>query len=118
MAEPEKKKAELKITGMHCATCAVNIEESLAKVKDVEKAQVNFGTDSAHVVFDPAKVSLHAIEKAVKDAGYDVVNQEVTIKVGGMMCATCVQHVEEALKEVPGVANANVNLASEKATVV
>ena len=117
MAEPEKKKAELKITGIHCATCAVNIEESLAKVKDVEKAQVNFGTDSAHVVFDPAKVSLHAIEKAVKDAGYDVVNQEVTIKVGGMMCATCVETIGAALRELPGVVTATVNLGNEKAYV-
>jgi copper chaperone CopZ len=58
MPEPEKKKAELKITGMTCATCAVNIEDSLSQVKDVTKAQVNFGTEKAHVEFDPAKVTL------------------------------------------------------------
>ncbi len=117
MAETEKKKAELKITGMHCATCAVNIEESLAKIRDVEKAQVNFGTDSAHVEFDPAKVSLREIEKAVKEAGYDVVNQEVTITVGGMMCATCVETIQAALRELPGVVSATVNLGTEKAYV-
>jgi len=117
MTEPEKKKAELKITGMHCATCAVNIEESLAKVKDVTKAQVNFGTDTAHIEFDPAKVSLGEIEKAVKDVGYDVVNQEVTIRVGGMMCATCVETIEAALRALPGVVTAVVNLGTEKAFV-
>jgi Cu+-exporting ATPase len=117
MAEPEKKKAELKITGMHCATCAVNIEESLSKIKDVSKASVNFGTDTAHVEFDPAKVSLPVIEKAVKDAGYDVVNQEVTIRVGGMMCATCVETIETALRELPGVVSVMVNLGTEKAYV-
>jgi len=117
MAEPEKKKAELKITGMHCATCAVSIEESLSKINSVESAQVNFGTDSAHVEFDPKKVSLGEIEKAVKEAGYDVVNQEVTIKVGGMMCATCVETIEAALKELPGVVTATVNLGTEKAYV-
>jgi len=117
MAEPEKKKAELKITGMHCATCAVSIEESLSKIRDVESAQVNFGTDSAHVEFDPKKVSLGEIEKAVKEAGYDVVNQEVTIKVGGMMCATCVETIGAALKELPGVVTATVNLGTEKAYV-
>ena len=57
MTEPEKKRAELKISGMHCATCAVNIEESLSQIKDVSKAQVNFGTDTAHVEFDPMKTS-------------------------------------------------------------
>jgi P-type Cu+ transporter len=117
MAEPEKKKAELKVTGMTCATCAVTIEESLSKLKDVSKASVNFGTDTAHVEFDPTKVSLPELEKAVKDAGYGVVNQEVTIKVGGMMCATCVETIEAALRPLPGVITATVNLGTEKAYV-
>ena len=116
--EPEKKKAEIKITGMTCATCAVNIEESLAGLKDVSIAQVNFGTDTAHVEYDPAKVTLAALEHAVREAGYDVVNRQVTIKVGGMMCATCVETIETALKELPGIVSATVNLGTEKAYVM
>ncbi|MGA2912218.1 MAG: heavy metal translocating P-type ATPase [Methanoregula sp.] len=118
MAEPEKKKAELKISGMHCATCAVSIEESLSQIKEVGKAQVNFGTDTAHVEFDPAKVTLVELEKAIKDAGYDVVNREVTLKIGGMVCATCVQTIEAALRALPGILSANVNLGTEKAYVI
>jgi P-type Cu+ transporter len=118
MAEPERKKAELKISGMHCATCAVNIEESLSQIKDVSTAQVNFGTDTAHVEFDPTKVSLTELEKAVKKAGYDVVNREVTLKIGGMVCATCVQTIETALRALPGILSANVNLGTEKAYVI
>ena len=66
MAEPEKKNAEIKISGMSCATCLVNIEELLSSLRDVTKAQVNFGTDTTHVEFDPTKVTLEALEKAVK----------------------------------------------------
>jgi len=117
MPEPEKKKAELKISGMHCATCAINIEDSIRKLDNVTKAQVNFGTDTAHIEFDPAKVSLTELEKAVKDAGYDVVNREAIIKVGGMVCATCVQTIEAALRALPGVVSATVNLGTEKAYV-
>jgi Cu+-exporting ATPase len=117
MPETEKKKAELKISGMHCATCAINIEESLSKLNDVSNARVNFGTDTAHVEFDPAKVKLADLEKAVKDAGYEVVNRAVTIKVGGMVCATCVQTIEAALRALPGVISASVNLGTEKAYV-
>ena len=102
---------------MHCATCAITVEESLSKIKDVSTVQVNFGTDTAHVEFDPAKVSLSELEKAVKDAGYDVVNQEVTIKIGGMVCATCVETIETALRALPGVISATVNLGTEKAYV-
>ena len=112
MPGEQKKKAELKISGMHCATCAINIEESLSKVESVSNAQVNFGTDTAHVEFDPAKVSIKDLEKAVTDAGYEVVNREAIIKVGGMVCATCVQTIEAALRALPGVASATVNLGT------
>lgn len=98
----KKKKAELKISGMSCATCAVNIEDSLSKIKDVSKAQVNFGTDTAHVEFDPEKVTLAELENAVRDAGYEIVNREVVIKVGGMVCATCVQTIEALSVHFPG----------------
>jgi len=118
MAEPEKKRAELKISGMHCATCAITVEESLSNIRDVSTVQVNFGTDTAHVEFDPAKVSLSELEKAVKDAGYDVINREVTLKIGGMVCATCVQTIGTALRALPGVISANVNLGTEKAYVM
>jgi Cu+-exporting ATPase len=117
MTDTEKKKAEIKISGMHCATCAINIEESLGQLKDVSKVQVNFGTDTAHVEFDPKKVSLTELEKAVKTAGYDVINHEVTLKIGGMVCATCVQTIEAALRALPGITSANVNLGTEKAYV-
>ncbi len=117
MAETEKKKAELKISGMHCATCAITVEESLSGIKDVSGVQVNFGTDTASVEFDPTKVSLSDMEKAVKDAGYGIVNREVTLKIGGMVCATCVQTIEAALRALHGVVSANVNLGTEKAYV-
>ena len=117
MPEEEKKKAELKISGMHCATCAVTVEDALSQVKDVSKAQVNFGTDTARVEFNPEKVSLKDLEKAVREAGYTVTNQEVVIRVGGMMCATCAQTIEAALGSLPGVVSASVNLGNEQAYV-
>ena len=43
--------------------------------------------------------------------------QKTSLQITGMTCATCVAHVEEALKSVSGVSAVNVNLASEKATV-
>ncbi|MFA5213288.1 MAG: copper ion binding protein, partial [Methanoregula sp.] len=117
MSEPEREHAELKISGMHCATCAITIEESLSGLDHVSKVQVNFGTDSAHVEFDPSKITLKEIEQVVKSAGYEVINREATIRIGGMMCATCVQTIEAVLRALPGVVLATVNLATEKAYV-
>ena len=41
----------------------------------------------------------------------------IDIGIGGMTCASCVMRVEKALKKVPGVENATVNLATESARV-
>ncbi|AEF82741.1 heavy metal translocating P-type ATPase [Leadbettera azotonutricia] len=45
-------------------------------------------------------------------------SQTVTIPVGGMTCAACSSRVEKAIRKLAGIENANVNLATEKATVV
>jgi Cu+-exporting ATPase len=113
----EKKKVDLKISGMHCATCAITIENAVKEIEEGTDARVNFGTDTASVTFDPEKVSLSRIEEAVRESGYEVLYEEATIKVGGMVCATCVQTIEEALRALPGVIRANVNLSTEKAYV-
>lgn len=117
MPEDEKKKAEIKISGMHCASCALNLEKAIGSLGNVSHVAVNYGTDTAQVEYDPSAVSIHDLEKAVKDAGYDVVNREVTLRVGGMVCAVCVQTIETALQHLPGVISARVNLATEKAHV-
>jgi len=41
----------------------------------------------------------------------------IQLPIGGMTCASCVARVEKALKAVPGVESASVNLATEQATV-
>ena len=46
-----------------------------------------------------------------------ITTKETTMPILGMTCASCVSHVEKALNEVPGVAEATVNLATERATV-
>ncbi|HSW08676.1 heavy metal translocating P-type ATPase [Aquabacterium sp.] len=43
--------------------------------------------------------------------------QAITLQISGMTCASCVMRVEKALKKVPGVSQATVNLATEQATV-
>ena len=48
---------------------------------------------------------------------YTATGERVTIPIKGMTCASCVSHVTNALEEVPGVAEASVNLATEKASV-
>ena len=43
--------------------------------------------------------------------------QTLTLSIEGMSCAACVARVEDALKTIPGVADAQVNFATHQATV-
>ena len=54
---------------------------------------------------------MNSITKQDIDTGLD-------IGIGGMTCASCVSRVEKALKKVPGVTAATVNLATESARIV
>ncbi|TAJ44875.1 heavy metal translocating P-type ATPase [Methanofollis fontis] len=111
------RKETLKISGMHCATCAVSIEKALKNVEGVHEANVNLGAEQASVEYDPSVVSAAEIERVVAGAGYGVITARASLKVGGMMCATCVATVEAALKALPGVVAATVNLGAERAYV-
>ncbi len=106
----------LPIEGMTCASCVGRVERSLRAVPGVTEANVNLATERADVRFD-GPPDRAALIKAVEDVGYDVPAGSVELAVEGMTCASCVGRVERALKAVPGVTEANVNLATERATV-
>jgi Cu+-exporting ATPase len=112
-----KEKVKIPITGMTCATCAATIEKGLSQTKGIESANVNFASEQASVEYDPTKIDLVAINNTISKLGYGTATKKSIFPVSGMTCASCVARVEEALKSVPGVVSANVNLASEKATV-
>ncbi|MGS0759135.1 heavy-metal-associated domain-containing protein, partial [Roseateles sp. GG27B] len=62
-------------------------------------------------------LELAALQAAVQRAGYSLREQTITLAISGMTCASCVGRVEKALKKVPGVLEAEVNLALETAAV-
>jgi len=111
------KQVTLPISGMTCASCVVHVEHGLKEVEGVQNATVNLANERATVQFDPTKTTIEQMVAAVRDVGYDVVVDKITLPIGGMTCASCVMHVENGLKQVPGVLNVNVNLATERATV-
>jgi Cu+-exporting ATPase len=108
----------LPITGMTCANCALNIERNLKKLQGVEDTSVNFASEQASVSFDPEQIQLDDLIKKIKDAGYGIAAAKVELPITGMTCANCAMNIERTLnKKVPGVVQASVNFASEKAAV-
>jgi Cu+-exporting ATPase len=106
------------ITGMTCANCALNIERNLKKLQGVEDTNVNFAAEQASVVFDPEKVEINDLLKTIQEAGYGLAIARVELPITGMTCANCALNIERTLnKKLPGVVQASVNFASERAVV-
>jgi Cu+-exporting ATPase len=104
------------VQGMSCASCVARVERSLATVPGVQDVSVNFATEQASVKAGNG-VSMETLKTAVAKAGYSVAEQSLQLKIEGMTCASCVSRVEKALRQVPGVLSASVNLATETAEV-
>lgn len=106
---------EIDIQGMTCASCSARVERGLRKLAGVGSATVNLATERAEVDYDPQQVTPERIAQAVTDIGYTPVIEEAELAVEGMTCASCVGRVERALRRAPGVIDASVNLATERA---
>ncbi|BAI60456.1 copper-transporting P-type ATPase [Methanocella paludicola SANAE] len=117
IAEAPEKKTLLKITGMTCASCVKRVEDALREQKGVTEANVNLANEKATVTYDPSQVSVENMVSAVKDAGYGVMVETVTLPVQGMTCASCVKRIEDALRGKDGVIDVAVNLATERVTI-
>jgi Cu+-exporting ATPase len=108
----------LPITGMTCANCAATVERVLRKLAGVSAANVNFASEKAAVTYDPAETRLTQIVEQVHGAGFGVPTARVDLGLTGMSCANCAATIERTLKrKIPGVLNAAVNFATERAAV-
>lgn len=124
---------DFEVLGMKCGSCVQKAEAAVKALADVEDVNVNLLSESATVdmVLFPAPEAIAAASAAVISALASVgltasVSKLPELAAGpttlhfevlGMTCASCVGTVERALKSVPGVADAQVNLLAESATV-
>ena len=71
------------IGGMHCASCVLRVEESLKKIPAIADASVSLTAESAEISYYPGAVSIPAIKKTVKDAGFEWRDSSAEIKGAG-----------------------------------
>jgi P-type Cu+ transporter len=120
------KKVSLSIIGMTCADCVRRIEDGLRLTPGVYRAVVNFASEKSLIEYNDDVINKQALQDKVHDLGYesfvdtesgDLDEAKTTVSVGGMTCAACVRRVENAIKEVKGVKDVGVNLATARATI-
>ncbi|CAN7607244.1 heavy metal translocating P-type ATPase [Ensifer adhaerens] len=108
--------ASIPVEGMTCASCVARVEKAIRAVPGVTSASVNLATERADVRFDGSTKTADIV-KAIENSGYGAAEESIELAIEGMTCASCVARIEKALKAVPGVADASVNLATERASV-
>ncbi|MBI5133098.1 MAG: heavy metal translocating P-type ATPase, partial [Thaumarchaeota archaeon] len=113
------KKCDIKVIGMHCASCVNKIEKAIKNVKGVKQANVNLITEKATVEFDESATNEKELQEAIKKTGYGVAerNDEIRLKVIGMNNPHCAGIVNKAALSLKGVSDVSVNFANERAVV-
>lgn len=133
-------KATLAITGMTCSSCVSTITHAVQGDPWVQSVNVNLLTNSATIVFAGKEKSGELIE-TIEDCGFDVAVEKLeevqshpyravtsskqqterwhaSYSVGGMTCSSCVGNVTQALTSHTWVEKVDINLISNRATVI
>ncbi len=63
-------KEKLKIDGMHCSSCAMNIDFDLEDMEGVKSAKTSYAKEESEVEFDEEKIKLQQILEQIKKTGY------------------------------------------------
>lgn len=115
-AAPEGQSCAMSIGGMTCAACVAHVEKALKAAPGVVDARVNLASERAELVLAPG-ADLADLAARVTEEGYQPRIARFELGVDGMTCGSCVAHVEKALKNLSGVLEVRVNLATERAFV-
>ncbi|MCI1857833.1 MAG: heavy metal translocating P-type ATPase [Sporolactobacillus sp.] len=111
------KTIQFGVTGMSCASCSTRIEKSLNRMDGVQ-ANVNLALEKARVSYNDEGTKPEDIVRKIEKLGYGVRTQRLDVDIFGMSCASCAARIEKGLKRLPGIASAQVNLATETGTVI
>ncbi len=114
---PQLTSTNFSVEGMTCGACAVRLEKALGQASWINSATVNFALERADVAFDADQADVVGVVNVIRNAGFDVARETFSFPVEGMTCSACATRIEKALNAVPGVFEANVNLALERADI-
>jgi len=102
------------VDGMTCASCVGRIERALAAMPGVQDVNVNLATRKVQANYSDEQTT-QTLVNSIIELGFKPQLSSAELAVEGMTCASCVSRVEKALLSFPGVVNATVNLATQKA---
>ena len=108
---------DLPIEGMHCASCVLSVNKTFGKIEGVEEVDADLASNKLHITVDTKKISYEEMERLVKNLGFDLHSDEMTIRIQGMHCASCTMNVENFLIRLDGIFDVKADLTSQTAKI-
>lgn len=63
---------KIHVSGMHCENCVASVTKGINELEGINSVAVTLADSTALVSFDPSKVDLEEIKKAIEGRGYTV----------------------------------------------
>lgn len=111
------KHMDLPIEGMHCASCVLSVNKTFGKVEGVEEVDADLAANKLHITVDTKKISYEEMERLVKNLGFELHTDEMTLRIQGMHCASCTMNVENFLIRLDGIFDVKADLTSQSARI-
>jgi Cu+-exporting ATPase len=108
---------DLPIEGMHCASCVLSVNKTFGKIEGVEEVDADLAANKLHITVDTKKISYEEMERLVKNLGFELHSDEMTIRIQGMHCASCTMNVENFLIRLDGIFDVKADLTSQSARI-
>jgi Cu+-exporting ATPase len=108
---------DLPIEGMHCASCVLSVNKTFGKVEGVEEVDADLAANKLHITVDTKKISYEEMERLVKNLGFELHTDEMTLRIQGMHCASCTMNVENFLIRLDGIFDVKADLTSQSARI-
>lgn len=63
-------KAVLRLTGMHCPSCAMSVDDALEELDGVRRSKTSYGRARSKIEFDEQRVDMDTIRETIAQLGY------------------------------------------------
>ena len=111
------KRMDLPIEGMHCASCVLSVNKTFEKIEGVEEVDADLAANKLHITVNTKKISYEDMERLVKNLGFELHSDEMTLRIQGMHCASCTMNVENFLIRLDGIFDVKADLTSQSAKI-
>ena len=111
------KEMDVPIEGMHCASCVLSVNKTFEREEGVESVDADLASNKLHITVNPKKMTYDEMDSIVKNLGFELHCDEVTLRIEGMHCASCTMNVENFLIRLDGIFDVKADLTSGTAFI-